>query len=275
MIKRILVALSGTPFTPSAIRHATELAREHEAEVTGVTVVDPERLADVGPVPLGGGAAAHTLAEHRLKTTQEHIETQIAGFEAECKEAGIRHRVIRETGDALDELTACWRYHDLTVFGLRGLFEYGVVDNPDDLLIRLIARGVRPILAVAETHRPIRRVLMAYNGSMESATAMKRFVQMRLWPSTKLKVVTFDMPGDEADALLADAADYCRAHGEDVETEHLPGHPRDDLLPHAAAWNADLIVMGSTARSRLAQKLLGDTATKAIKESEVPLFLAQ
>ena len=61
MIKRILVALSGTSCTPSAIAHGVELAKEHNAELSGVTVIDPNRLKDVGPVPICGASAAHEL----------------------------------------------------------------------------------------------------------------------------------------------------------------------------------------------------------------------
>ena len=44
MIKRILVGLAGTNYTPTAIQRAVTLAREHSADVTGVTVVDRRRL---------------------------------------------------------------------------------------------------------------------------------------------------------------------------------------------------------------------------------------
>lgn len=44
MIKRILVGLAGTTFTPAAIQRAVALARARGAEVTGVTVLDPRRL---------------------------------------------------------------------------------------------------------------------------------------------------------------------------------------------------------------------------------------
>ena len=56
MIKRVLVALSGTPFNESAIHHAVDIATRHEAAVTGVTVVDLAKLANVGPVPVGASA---------------------------------------------------------------------------------------------------------------------------------------------------------------------------------------------------------------------------
>ena len=61
MIKRILVGLGGTEFTTVAIRRAVELAQIHQAQLTGVTVIDVERLKRVGPVPLGGrGSSART-----------------------------------------------------------------------------------------------------------------------------------------------------------------------------------------------------------------------
>jgi len=38
MMKRILVGLAGTTYTPVAIERAVTLANSHDAEVTGVTV---------------------------------------------------------------------------------------------------------------------------------------------------------------------------------------------------------------------------------------------
>jgi nucleotide-binding universal stress UspA family protein len=275
MIKRILVALSGTPLTNSAVDHAVELGTRHEAELTGVTVVDLARLANVGPVPVGAGAAAHELIEYRLHLTEQHIEEAVAGFEGACARAGLAHSVVRETGDPFDRLISLWRYHDLTVASLRGIFEYGVVHNPDDTLIRLIGRGVRPIMAVARKYRPVRRVLLAYNGSMEAAKAIKRFVQMRLWPDVELGLVCIGIPRDEAQTLLADAARYCRAHGYEPGREHLEGNARERLLEHAADRGADLIVMGSSSRARIIKHLLGDVLLHAIRHAEVPLFLSQ
>ena len=100
------------------------------------------------------------------------------------------------------------------VFGLRSVFEYDfVAGDPESLLIRLVSAGVRPLIAVSEQFRGISRVLIAYSGSMQSAKAMKRFVQMRLWPGAELKIVTFHPSDDKAYELLQAAEDYCRAHG--------------------------------------------------------------
>jgi nucleotide-binding universal stress UspA family protein len=273
MIKRILVALSGTPYTPAAVRYALELAGHHGAEVTGVTLIDPRRLEDVGAVPLGGGSAAHELAAHRLQVTEEHVEQQITAFEAACRDSGTAHEVLRETGDTLQELLSCWRYHDLTILGLRGLFDYGVLHDSDSRLELLMQSGVRPILAVAEAHRPIRRALVAYNGSMESARAMKHFVQMGPWPQVELRIACFGKDAEAAAPLLDAAASYCQSHGHEVQTDSAPGDPKRELLRYAHASDADLLVLGSTGRSRLARLIVGSTARRAIREADIPLFV--
>jgi nucleotide-binding universal stress UspA family protein len=275
MLKRILVALSGTPFTPVSVRRAVELARRHGASLTGVTVVDIERLSDVGPVPLGGASVAHNLAEHRVAVTQEHVEEEIAHFERTCTEASVPYVIDRESGDPFGLLLELWRYHDLTIIGLRGLFEYGVVHNPDDMIIKLIHRGVSPIIAVSSEYREVDRVLVAYNGSPEAAMAMKHFAQLRLWPDATIKLVCFDFEEKAAMPLLIDATAYLRAHGLEPEAESLPGGPKHGLLAHAQEWGADLVVMGSTSRGRIAKLMVGETALEVLMNADVPLFLSQ
>jgi nucleotide-binding universal stress UspA family protein len=275
MLKRILVALSGTPFTPVAVRRAVELAQQHGASLTGITVVDIERLSDVGPVPIGGASRAHDLAEHRVAVTQERVEEEIAGFESACTAASVPFMVDRERGDAFELLLGLWRYHDLTIIGLRGLFEYGVVNNPDDYVLKLIRHGVRPIIAVSEQFREVNRVLVAYDGSSQSAMAMKRFAQLRLWPEATVKLACFGFEDEEATPLLIDAAAYLRAHGYDPEAESMLGGAKPGLLAHAQEWGADLVVMGSTFRSRILKLVMGPTTQEALVHAGVPLFLSQ
>jgi nucleotide-binding universal stress UspA family protein len=196
-------------------------------------------------------------------------------FTAACRAAGVPHQVRQETGNPFDLVASMARYHDLMVFGLHAIFEFGVVDEPHDELARLVTEGVRPILTVAENYRPIRRVLVAYSGSMESAKTMKRFVQMRLWPEVLLRIVTFEHPENAARQLLDDAAEYCRAHGYEAETEYVPGSPLRQLLEYAGQWDADLIVAGNSAKSLLRRRIFGETALELMRNSDRPLFLSQ
>ncbi|MGF1580362.1 MAG: universal stress protein [Gemmataceae bacterium] len=280
MMKRILAGLGGTPFSQSTIQYSVELARRHNAEVTGVTVVDVNRLIQVGPVPIGGNYWADELRRHRIRVTHERIEEVIQNFETACRDGDIRHQVKREERrEPFDLMLSSARYHDLMIFGLRSIFEYGVIDESyhsgSDLLIKLITGGIRPILTVSETYRPIRRVLICYSGSMESAKTMKQFVRMRLWPDVQLRIVTFDHKPDKGQRLLTNAAEYCRAHGFTPEVTHIPGPPKDQVLPVAEEWDADLIVMGNSARNLLLRQIFGETALHVIQHADRPLFLSQ
>lgn len=276
MVKRILVGLAGTPYTEAAVRRAIELARRHGAEVTGVTVVDVQRLCNVGSVPIGADGAAEELREHRLQLTSEHVHEAVAAFKVACQAERVPHRVVCEEGNAFKLMLGFARYHDLVLFGLRSIFEYYFEDvDSSKLLSQLVGGGVRPIVADATEFRPIRRALIAYNGSMGSAKTLRRFVQLRLWPDAVVRIVTFDNVDEDPDQLLADAADYCRAHGLEPETEHVGGSSRDGLLPYAAQWDADLIALGNSCRNLLIRQLFGETALHVMRDADRALFLSQ
>ncbi|MBT4584569.1 MAG: universal stress protein [Phycisphaerae bacterium] len=273
MIKRILVALSGTPCTQSAIAHGVELAKQHNAELTGVTVIDPNRLQDVGPIPIGGAAAAHELAEHRMQLASEHIEESIGQFEKACGDAGVTSRILKETGDSAERLLADWRYHDLTVIGLRGLFEYGVLHDHGHLVLDVIGAGLRPLLAVSEAYRPIQSAMVAYDGSPLAARAMKAFCMLDIWNPMPVTVACFKGHNEEADTLLSDAAAYLESHAFATTKKIIEEKPRTAILETMDEREADLLVMGAAKRTRLGRKLLGDTARFALENSTKPIFL--
>lgn len=276
MLKRILVGLAGTHYTPTAIKTAVELALAHGAELTGVTVVDVARLSHLGAVPMGAEGAAEELREHRIQLTSQHVEEVIDQFEAACKTAGVRYRVAREEGDAFRKMLGYCRYHDLTVFGLRSVFEYYFEDADScSVLAHLLDGGVRPVLAVSEEHRTTKRVLVAYSGSVESANAFREYLQLGLWPGATLRLVAFEDAGEGAQKHLDDAAAYFQTCGLTPEVECVAGSSRDQLLPYASQWNADLIVLGNSARNYLLRRLFGETALNAMQYADRPLFLHQ
>jgi len=279
MLKRILVSLGGTDFSSVAIRRAVELAQIHGAQLTAVTVADVRRLRRVGPVAIGGGGAARDLREHRLQVTRKRVEKAIGEFESACNAAGVKHCARREEGDPFQLMLSCARYHDLMIFGLQGIFEYGILGDadyrPSDVLTRLITGGVRPLIANSDEYRPIRRVLIAYSGSVPSAKTMKRFVQFRLWPDVATRIVTFHASRQKGEQLGAEAAEYCRIHGLEPEVRCCSGKPKTGLLGEAADWQADMIVLGSGARNPLARRVFSETALHVIRKADRALFLGQ
>jgi len=277
MIKKILIGLGGTPFTEIAIQRAVELSNIHQATLTAVTVLDKEQLEKVGPVPVGGDAFAHRMREKRIKVTEERIQSAITSFEKKCAENNVTFTIERETGDPFDLMVSHSRYHDLTIFGFKSLFDYGLTAEPEDALSRIIAEGVRPILANSAQYREVKRVLVAYSGSMESSNAMQRFVQLRIWPDVHITVLHIRKKKsiEEAQELVTDAADYCGKHSFSVDTAIVKGSTRETLLPYAQEQDFDLIVMGNSLQNIFVRSIMGDTVLHTIQNADRPLFISQ
>ena len=277
MIKRILVGLGTSSTAESVTRHAIDIAKPHSAELVGLAITDPLRLEWTGPRPMGVGvtAASADLVRHRVERAAADIQAASESFATRCREAGVSHRVTEETGDPFEIAADLVRYHDMCVFGLHGLFEHDVVPEPRDALERLVSQGVRPILAVAEQYRPIRRVLVAYSGSLESAKTFKHFVHSGLYADVPVRIVHFGDDAQAASRRLEKAAAFFVAHGRAVETDHAGGSADRDLLPYAKQWNADFIVAGNSAKNLLLRRVFGETALRLLRDSPLPLYLAQ
>ncbi|TWT37532.1 Universal stress protein family protein [Posidoniimonas corsicana] len=279
MLGRILVALGGTDYTLVSIETAVALAKKHNAELTGVTVFNVERLRRIGPVPMGAGDIAQQLRDERVALSREAAEIVIARFEEACTEAGVKHNVLREEHDEPGNfLIQLSRYHDLAVMGLRAAFDYGVEAASLDavkLVDRLITGGVRPIVAVPSEPFTVKRALVAYSGSMESARTLRHFLNLDLWPDVETRLVTFGRDNDEHRQLLTDAAGFCESHGRAVETELIDASPNKGLLEEAEQWGADVIVMGNSHKGLILRRVLGETVLHIIKNSQKALFLGQ
>lgn len=202
------------------------------ADVTGITVVDVAEFVSVGPDFEGEvGLATGMINAHW--ETNEGVDLAVARFKDHCETRGIRYCLERETGDPFTLMASHGRYHDVTVFGQRSLLDHGVVAQLQQLLTRLVAAGVRPIFAVSENHEPVDRVLIAYSGSMESARAMRSFLQIRPFGDVELHIVHFEEGLGSAELLMRDVGRYLSAVGIPWVSHVRKGEAREELLPFA------------------------------------------
>ncbi len=278
MIKRILVGISDATYTVASTRHAIELAQRCGASLTGVSILDLAGIRkEAASVPLGGGGYNSDLRDAAFQDAHDSMEEALDKFVRMSDEAGVKHEFERVTGEPFSEFIERSKYHDLMVCGLHRMFEHGVLPEPQNELARLVASGVRPILATSAVYRPAKKVLIAYSNSVESAKTMRRFTQLShiLAPKAIVQIVSFGKAGGEAPSSLLKAREYLQAHGINPEIQFIEDSPRTGVLKRADQWGADLIVIGNSAKSLLRRKVFGETALHTIRNAEVPLFLAQ
>ncbi|MEM1041011.1 MAG: universal stress protein [Bacteroidota bacterium] len=283
MLKRILVALDFDSDTSVATRYAIDIAQRSGAEVTGLALVDRKGAEDEAT---GAGLGAMYYAEklqHELSAeARAQAQDLIRAFAAELDRAGVRHgRDHVEEGVPFERIVEDMKYHDLLVGGHESHFFYPDRDKRTHAMNEVVEKGAAATLIVQPTHRPVRRVLVAYDRSVSAARAMQKFAQLDAFGAEHVEVEIVNVRADNDDAraeselMLGLATSYFEAHGfSSVAGTSLPGStPKDLLLDHADRTGADLIVAGSHAKAGLSKFLFGSTATGFIEEATLPLFL--
>jgi nucleotide-binding universal stress UspA family protein len=275
MLKRILVGVTGTRAFAAKVDFVLDLAERHGAEIGAVSCIDVDRLAKVGPVPIGAGPFAEELVEHRVRRAHACGEEAMRRLAEAGAARGIEVARFEREGDPLDVLTKLHRYHDLLCLSLHGWFDDAVIPEPENALLELLAGGVRPILAVPEEPRPVDKVLIAYNGSPQAAKAMRQYAQLRPWGDAPVEVACAGDGATEetAETLLADARAYCAAQGLAVNTKHLDEDSPTALLDYAQATGAGSVVMGVSQRRLLITRHLGPHTGAMLRHARVPLFI--
>ncbi|WP_435069958.1 universal stress protein [Haloplanus sp. C73] len=117
------------------------------------------------------------------------------------------------------------------------------------------------------------RLLIAVDGS-DCATRAATYgvgLATRYDADVELAAV-YDGDADRGEAVLDAAADRAAEHGVDAETTLLSGKPGRTIAQHASDSGADLLVIGRTGRSGVAQRLLGSVTERVLRRSEVPVL---
>ena len=274
MIKKILVALDASSCANAVLNYSIELALSHNARLTGVVVENTKALENVGPASVGAGFYAKQLREYQVAKTQKKISEIIAGFESACKSANLTYGIKWEKGEPLNVMASCAQYHDLTITGLRDLFDYGVISEPKKLLRRLVCSGVHPLIALSPHAVKTQRVLIVCDGSRESATAIQAFVRLHPWPHSVSRILCCEHSGNNSQQLLKDSSEYCQAHGLSVENAMLMCRSKERLLEHAMRWSADLIVTSQCPRNDGVRHIFNHPMDRLIKDSQIPILIA-
>ncbi len=143
------------------------------------------------------------------------------------------------------------------------------------------------------------RILVAYDASADADRAVELILAMQ-WPAdTRIRVVTsVDLtmtyagpplaPGTlvaapEIDEQLVAyhrerleaAVERLRATGRSVEAVVLRGRPATMLLDDAAAYGADLVVVGSRGHGAIASLVLGSVSAEVVDHARCPVLVAR
>lgn len=272
----ILVQVNETAQSRPRAVAAAELARRSGGVITGVflrseflnDVMATEVLAYMSPPDIDA------LLKGHAKSVDEAAEAARETFEAAAAEAGVPSEWLTIGGDNNATLTACARRADLVVLPpvvavSMARWKYSAGD------LAMATGG--PVLVVGDDGCAPdfgRRVLVAWNGSRESARALRD-----AWPvlmtAEQVDVVVVSPTGDGGpDGRLQRHLEH---HG--CKANIILDRSRDEdavevLRRQARDLGSDLLVMGLFGRPRVQELILGGVSRDLLGAPPIPLLIS-
>jgi nucleotide-binding universal stress UspA family protein len=275
MLKRILVVLDGSKAGSVAKRYAIKLAKQLGAELTGVGVLDTPWITAAQPEPLGGAAFKIHRDQEIIQQNHKKIREMLARFRTMCTEDGIKHSVSELEGFPAMEIETLAEMHDLIIIGRTTDFNFDM-DVDTDLTVRHIIRdNPRPIVVVTSDYDVDKKVLIAYDGSLQAARALHMYLLLGIGRGQTVHILSIAKYQKDAQAVALRAKEMCHVHGVSAEVEGFASKtsPEVAIQKKAKELGVTMVVMGAFGHSGIREFLFGTTTEHLLRESAVSLFI--
>lgn len=250
-----------------AVQLGLAVASRHNAYTTGLHVVQvfPSTLymPDVMTV---------------LETEEEEARQLDAWWMNHCRENGLKGAWEVTRGVYVPVLARRSCMADITVSQLPRR-QPGYPSGMDDVT-RVLFAGASPMLLVPpqwEGHTRLERILVAWSSTQESMRALRGALPfLREAQMVCLIDGAHDSVPGVAPPPLPIRGWLSRQGVKLQSVQQFSGTSNvgDELLNHAYAMHADLLVMGAWGHSRIGELLLGGTTRYVLEQAKLPLLLA-
>lgn len=258
------------------IELAASLAKETDAYLTGIC-----SLVEVGLLKNAMQNPFLRLEPDRvevlLKMQYDQALLAQKRFDAIAERAGVAHSWLTGEGEAADLISHACRLQDLAVVEQGG--------DSSDLLwgpaVQLALSGHPALIVPRAWPSPQfgRRALVAWNGSSQSAAAVRKALPL-LRRAEQVTVLVGHSRAAFPATMRPPALDviaYLKHQGVAATPKTLAVSDTEAgaaILQSAAEDGDDLIVMGSFGRSRFSEWILGGATRHVLENMTVPVFMA-
>ncbi len=276
-MKKIIAALDGLKFSESTKKYSIEIARQSKTHLVGVFLDDityhSYKLYDLVKQDNVLESTVKHLEEKDTKTR----EASVRKFETACQETGINFSLHHDSSVALQELLHESIYADLLIVDRRETLTHYEEDIPTGFIHDLLTDVQCPVLLVPPKYKPIKKIVLLYDGEPSSMYAIKMFSYLlESLKSLPTEVVT--VKGIKKDSHLPDneiMKEFMKRHYPKANFTVLNGFAEIEIIEHVKKQNENsLVVLGAYRRGRVSRWFRESMADVLMKTLEIPLFIA-
>jgi nucleotide-binding universal stress UspA family protein len=252
LFNTILVPVSGSEAGWVALELAYTIAGREKSEIHGLHVLSDE-------------------AEQDLPEKKAIVDR----FYWRRGEIDFRGDFHFRTGNIVRTICDQARWADLVVVKIEKPPEPGLVGRLSSDFRTLVRRSSRPILATPGVTTPLKKAMLAYDGSPKAEEALFIATYLSGCWQMPLDVVTVADKKKTAKANLNKARLYLEDHGIEANYIRAKGPVAKTLLKTAEKNNNDFLIIGGYNHSPLVEAVLGTVLNEVILETKIPLLICQ
>lgn len=277
-MSKVLVCLDGSKLSKAVCDYGIFISKNLNLPLVLLNVVEHSHISKKVNLSgnIGLGSKDDLLAE---LVNEEMLESKerIAKGKAVLKEMQVyvksqnvtdfttlqKHGTLYET---LDELSKDLK---IAIIGLKGENDSNIGSHTEELIRTLSI----PILLVSKDFKPIKSMLMAYDGSEYAKKAIIVGKQNPIFPNIKRDIVNVNKDTPSSNKILNEAKSLFANAAIEVQIKSLSGDCAEALLKYQEENDLDIIAMGAYSHNRFRSAIFGSFTTKMMLHSQKPLLM--
>lgn len=279
MIRSTLVALDSGENSAIVLKYGLELAQYFKAQMHGMHVLDARKLYSpfIEDVLYSAGLVSMPNLQDVVRERMLKIHNILqSSWQDGLQEYEIEGEFHGPEGIVSEELSKEARKHDLLVVGTRGenfRLSQLIVGSTFNEVVQLVNQ---PILVVPNqvTKFYIKRVLVAYDGSVKSNDALHFVIQSVRDHNLECELlVCKDSNLLNAEAVLSEAQEILERAEINYSARMIQGEASQMIVEHAYVSNCDVICLGRYGGDFIKDLFLGGVARQVLRQSEIPVLM--
>ncbi len=275
-MKKIIAAFDGLKFSVSTRDYAIQIAQKNDAHLVGVFLDDHYSYKIYDLIHEKGGLIGSAKKKLDKKDTKARA-IAVKSFETACQETGLNYTIHHDRNVAIQELLHESIYADLLVIDSRETATNYPEKVPTEFIRDLLSNVQCPVLVVPHLFKPIRKLVLLYDGEPSSVHAIKMFSytlpSLKPYPTEVISVndpkQSLHMPENKL------MKEFMKRHFPKATYTVLKGLAEPEIVNYIKQQKeTPLVILGAYRRGMVSRWFRPSMADVLMKDLKLPLFIA-